>query len=176
MPSEFIEKRLEGMKTTIPGYDFYELAKLAKENPQEFERRRKQFLEAELAKSPEDCREKDSEFLGRLLQSRDPSMDIDESIVRSMIAPLQGIGDLNHASRDCVTLGARSIDGNMDSIKKASEEAGKVKEEILSSFNSIVGDLNSTARSIEESIEGINKIEIGVAQIEANQIPNKNKQ
>lgn len=176
MTSEFVGKRLEAMKESIPGYDFFELAKLAKSNPEEFEKRRRKILEMELAKGPEDCREKDREFVERLLQSRDPNMDIEESIVRSMIAPLQRIGDLSDASCNCVTLGARSINGNMDSIKKASIEAGKVKEEILSSFDSIVGDLNSTAKSIGESIEGIHKIEIGVAQIESNQIPNNKKQ
>ena len=176
MANDFISKRLAGMQETIPGYNFYELVNLAKSNPEEFEKRRRQILEMELAKAPEDCREKDRQFVERLLQSRDPDMDIEESIIRSMIAPLQGIGDLGDASRDCVALGARNIDGNMDSIKKASIEAGKVKEEILSSFDSIVGDLNSTAKSIGESIEGIHQIEIGVAQIESNQIPQNKKQ
>jgi len=154
MTSEFIEKRLEGMKTTIPGYDFYELAKLAKDDPEEFEKRRRQLLEAQLAKGPEDSREKDRKFMEKLLQSHDPGMDVQESIVRSMIAPLQGIGNLGDAGRDCVAIGASSVEEHFG-------EDAKARRKIIEVSNS----LN----------EGVKKLENALAAQESKKIPDKQK-
>lgn len=173
MTSEFVSKRLEAMKESIPGYDFYELSKLAKLNPEEFEKKRKQILEAELAKAPDDCREKDRQFVERLLQSRDPYMDIEESIIRSIATPLSGVGDLYDAAWSSVASGTRSVDENLNFSKK---EALDTKKELLASFKVIVDGVVSNAEGIKKNSEGILQNEIGIAKIESRLIPDDKKQ
>lgn len=173
MTSEFVNKRLEAMKENIQGYDFFELAKLAKSNPEEFEKRRRQILEMELAKAPEDCREKDRQFFERLLQSRDPDIDIEESIIRSIATPLSGVGDLYDAARDSVALSTQSVNENLNFSEK---EALDTKNELLASFKVIVDGVASNVEGIKKNREGILQNEIGIAKIESRLIPDEKKQ